>query len=243
MIKKILLPLTILFAATGLVAQGSAEPIHNHPFLNQQPNQVIYDLTEEAWVSTETARVVVVVNASLKDDGLSQLRGQITEDLNKIAQGQWHITQFSQTQDNTGLDTVSAIAEARLSADDLTNVYSQADELSQPGIAFRIQYIDFNPSLEELDQARTELREKIYGKVNAEIQRLNQQFPEQAFKLHQLNFLPEYSTQMLKMTREMDFTQSGRTLPSAMNVSTNIKLTAAVTLSSEADRHSDRVSD
>lgn len=151
-------------------------------------DKVIFQLTEEQWVITETAKVVVSIDASLDEEDLAAARNQIVDNLKQIASADWHITQFSRSQDSSGLQRLYVIAEARVEEALLREIYSKVDAVSAPGATYRINNIDFTPSLIEIEQVRQSVRQQVYAQINNEIARLAQDFPNQSFQLHKVNF-------------------------------------------------------
>lgn len=152
-------------------------------------NKIILQLQTEAWATTTTANAVVSINATIDKGDVSQLRGEILSKLAKIAAGDWHITSFSQSQNESGLEQVYATAEVRLPQKDLAGIHAQAKATSRPGLNFKVSSIDFNPSLDEIEAIRNDLRSKIYTQVNAEIERLQKINPMQKYSVHTIDFV------------------------------------------------------
>ena len=136
-------------------------------------NRVHLALSEEAWVSTKTAKVMININATLDKNELAKARGKIRSQLQKIAKGDWHITQFNRRQSKSGLEQLNAMAEARVSESLLGQLYENAKSASKPGTTYRIQRIQFTPSLSEMNAVRATLRKRLYQAAKAELTRLN----------------------------------------------------------------------
>lgn len=152
-------------------------------------NKITLQLQTEAWATTNTANAIVSINATLDKGDVGQLRSEILDKLAKIAAGDWHITSFSQSQNESGLEQVQATAELRLPQKDLANIRAQAKVVSRPGLNFKVSGIDFNPSLDELENTRNDLRIKIYNQVNAEIDRLHKINPNENYTIHAIDFV------------------------------------------------------
>lgn len=145
-------------------------------------------VSEEQWVKTNTAKLSVSINASLNNKNIASFREKLMSNLTVIAKGEWHMSEFRRSQDSSGLQKLYAKASVRLKQNMLTNVYEKAKTVSKAGLQFRVDNIDFTPSLKEMNSARMQLREKIYHKMTAEIKQLNQIYPNQSFSLHRVVF-------------------------------------------------------
>lgn len=152
-------------------------------------NMIILQLQAEQWVTTTTANVMINIDATLDKGNVSGLREEMLSKLAKIAAGEWHITSFNQSQNESGLEQVHAVAELRLAEKNLVNLHAQAKDASRPGLSFKVGGIDFSPSLDELEATRTDLRSKIYHQVNAEIERLHKVNPTQNYVIHTVDFM------------------------------------------------------
>lgn len=159
-------------------------------FADQTPlNSVTYQLSAEKWVSTNSAKVTVNVNASVSAQGLAQVQKTVMAKLQKIAnQGKWHITQFNRSQDQSGLERVMISAQNRLPEKDLVNLRSKAKSISKPGETFKIANVDFSPSLADMEKTRATLRQDILQQAKADLDGLNKMFPNQHYVLHTVNY-------------------------------------------------------
>ncbi len=172
----LIVPLTI----TNALAKGGKVPVLN---------QVAYRTQAQSWATTDTAKVIVTVAASLADNKLGQLHTQIMTNLEKIApKAAWHITQFNRSQDQSGLEKVSVSAQARIPQQQLSGLRKQAKAVSQPGQTYRIADIQFTPSMAEVEKVRGQLRDQIYTDANAELARLNKVYPNAHYTLHSVTF-------------------------------------------------------
>lgn len=198
-------------------------------------DHVKFQLTSKAWVSTTTAKVSVSVNATLNDTSLVEARNNIMSNLDKIAQGKWHITAFNRSQDSSGLERLYVTAEARVPEQSLTKINTLAKSVSQPGARYRIQNIDFTPQLSEVEKVKARVRETIYSQANDEITRLNKQYPKQKYSLHGVVFLGPNVAMMLpraKTKRMNTMVMAAQAAPS-IAVSNEVKLTALIDVASD----------
>ncbi|MCW5590251.1 MAG: hypothetical protein KIT27_11395 [Legionellales bacterium] len=195
---KLLMRLTIftfLFISCFAFAATPAQPILN---------QVSFQLKAEQWASTQSAKVTVMVNASLNTGGLEQIHAQLLKQLTQLsAQGEWHITRFYRNQDQSGLENLQISAEARLPNNALANLRDVAKKISKPGETFTIQAIDYSPSLMEVEKVRSLLRNSIYQQAQDELTRLNKIYPDAHFTLHAIDFNPMQIMPMARMTNEL----------------------------------------
>ncbi|HBI22521.1 MAG TPA: hypothetical protein DDY37_08100 [Legionella sp.] len=150
---------------------------------------VNFQVTSKQWVSTQTALLTVNLNATLGNADLVKARADIMDKLSKISVGEWHLTQFDRSQDSSGLEKLSVSAQARVAQSGLTQVYDHAKAVSKPGAVYSVGSIEFTPSLEEMQQVRTTLRERLYQQARDELVRINKVYAGQQYTLNQLVFV------------------------------------------------------
>lgn len=194
-------------------------------------DKVSLQLSERDWVTTNKALLQTSVNMTMKGSDMVLARTEIMKNLGQIASGKWHITQFNRSQDSSGLERLHVAAEARVDQKALTNVYKQAKAVSKPGAFYKVEGIDFSPSLVERQQMKKSLRTRLYQKVQKELEGLNKIYPEQHYSVNRINFMDNDGGGPLKSykTREMN----AMAMPAAaVRVSNEMVLTAVVTLAS-----------
>lgn len=216
--------------------------VNAEPLLTELPlDHVTLQLSAERWAKTTSAKVTVSVEATLTKENLAVLREQIMGNLNKIAAGDWHITQFDRTLDSSGLEKLSALAEARIDEKSLSNINAQALAVTKPGATYKVQNVEFAPSLAELEAVKAAVRADIYRQATNEIATLNKLYPEQKYTLHNLNFLgfviqpgpqPRMSSEMNTMVMTAG---SSKMAASSLSVSDQIQLTATVDIAATRD--------
>lgn len=199
-------------------------------------DKVIFKLSERAWVTTETALLKVNIHATLKDVDVIKVRSTVFDSLHKIAPGDWQITQFDRSQDNSGLEKLVIQAQVRVQESKLTHVYQQASTLSKPGLNYEIVSVEFKPSLSDLEKTRGALREKLYQQASVEMQRLNQLYTTQKYSLNEIIFLEDISQEPQLFKREMNslMATAAQTSPSepTVSLSNEVILSAVVKLAS-----------
>lgn len=193
---------------------------------------VIFQIAAKQWVSTETAVLSVSIHATLSDADLVKARASIMDKLAKIASGDWHLIQFDRSQDNSGLQTLFVEAQARVPQNKLTQVYQTAKSLSKPGASYEISGIEFKPSLEEIQQVRAQLRERLYQQARDELLRLNKVYTGQHYTLNNLIFdesgVAPVSTKMAAMNPlVMSVAMPSQAAPN-VSVSHELSLTATI---------------
>jgi hypothetical protein len=196
-------------------------------------NRVTYQINAEEWAVTNTAKVTVSVDAALDKIGLASINQQVIANLKKIADADWHISNFTRSQDKTGLETVHVEAEARLPETALSGLRDKAKSISKPGETYQVAGIDFSPSNAEMEQARNDLRAKVFAAIKQEIARLNQVFPDQHYSLFSADFM-ETTPQippgaMAKMTINAAVPEAHG---AALSVNTKVRLTVLVVIAS-----------
>lgn len=152
-------------------------------------DKVMFQVTAKQWVKTQTALLSVNINATLTNPDLVKARADIMAQLNQIAKGEWHLLQFDRSQDNSGLEKLYVMAQARVDQGQLTAIYQNARSVSKPGANFNVSAVEFRPSLEEIQQVRNQLRETLYQQVKAEMARINQVYTDQHYSLAKLFFV------------------------------------------------------
>ncbi|KTD19019.1 hypothetical protein [Legionella jordanis] len=172
-------------AALALALYGSLAMAVNPQFLL---DGVFFQISARQWVTTQTALLTVNVNATLSNADLVKARADIMAMLTKIAPGDWHLTQFERSQDSSGLEKLFVAAEARVPQASLTDIYQHAKDVSKPGVTYTIGGVDFKPSLEEIQQVKQQLREKLYQQVNDELTRINKIYGNQNYSLNSMVF-------------------------------------------------------
>jgi len=195
-----------------------------------QLNKIIYQLHAKSWVKTHKADVVISVNAIMRDQNLPNVQRQIMQKLNQLnAQQKWNVVTFTRSQDQSGLEKLHMVLSARLLESELNNFRDRVKSLSKAGEKFQLQDINFEPSIQDVEQTHNALREKIYKQVKAELQRLNKTFPKQHYFLHDINF----SEQPVYRVAENTLIKTSVPAPSAITVKREMTLNAVVVLASE----------
>jgi uncharacterized protein YggE len=183
---RILKPL-LLLAATFVIPSAWAQDSGDMVALL---NKVTVRLTAEQYVPTKTALVSVGVSASVTEAGLQNIQDDILKKLTSLSdQGEWHITAFDRSQDQSGLEKVQISAQARLPSAALTSLRDKSKTMSKPGQTFTVDNVEFTPSDDEMRAANTALRSVIYQQAKDEADRLNKAYPDQKYYVHDVNFL------------------------------------------------------
>lgn len=201
-------------------------------------NTVKLQLNDEAWVSTKTAKLVIAIDATLNNSHLANIQSQLLANLKKIAQTEdWHITQFNRTRDQSKLERLQVLAEARIPEAELASVSKRVEAVSKPGAAYRIIAIEFTPSMAEIEKVRTELRSKIYKQVKIELTDLNTIYPDAHYFVHDIHFREDIApainrNKMLLFAAQNLPAHGGTNEASSMQVSNQLQLAADVTLAS-----------
>jgi hypothetical protein len=149
---------------------------------------VVFQIAAKQWVTTQTPLLTVNINATLSTSDLVKTRADIMEKLTKISAGDWHLTQFDRSQDSSGLEKLYVQAQARVAQTSLTNIYQNAKSVSKPGASYEISSVEFKPSLDEVQQVRAQLRERLYQQAKDELARLNKVYTGQNYSLSNLVF-------------------------------------------------------
>lgn len=157
------------------------------------PNQLVLDkvqfqLLAKQAVNTQSALLSVNINATLSNADVVKARADIMKNLNEIAKGEWQITQFDRSQDSSGLEKLYISAQVRILQTNLPDIYKNAKAVSKPGTSYEVTAVEFKPSLEEIQQVKMQLRERLYGQINDEVGRLNKVYTNQNYSVNQVVF-------------------------------------------------------
>lgn len=199
---------------------------------------VQFQVAAKQWVNTQTALLSVDINATLSDTDLVKTRTDIMTKLGKIATGDWHLIRFDRSQDSSGLEKLYVQAQVRIPQVQLTNLYQNAKSVTKPGATYEVSSIEFKPSLEEIQQVRNQLREKLYQQANDELARVNKVYTTQQYTLYNISFfegdnMPNMPAKRAQMAAEMNAMAAApmlATLP--LTVSNELIMTAMVQLAS-----------
>jgi hypothetical protein len=169
---------SIVRASDKPTAPQAVQLVSPYPSLNR----IHYVVQKEQWVVSNSARVIVAVNANLTDEALDHFQDRMNKNLSALAKNvSWHVTQFNRNQDSSGLEQVSAQAEARIANSDLAGLRVKADKLSSPGIKYSIVDIQYGPSDEDIQKAKDTLRQNVYVAIAEEIRSLNKTYKQDFF--------------------------------------------------------------
>jgi hypothetical protein len=212
------------------------------PYPGVSLNRVTLQLSAEQWATTTSARVIVSIDAAVKETQLNKLRTDILAKLDHLApKAEWNITRFERTEATSGLAQIRVDAETRVPEASLGALNEKAKSLSKPGETYRVAAIDFSPSLPELEKIRGDLRNKILNDVKTELDRLNTAYPDQKYSLHDIQFNENFVSGPVALlaapTAAMEKTATGGAADTtakttSLAVSNKITINAVVTLAS-----------
>lgn len=217
--------LTYIAADSLMAAPAPTEP-------GKPLDTITFQLQSEDWVNTKTALLRVRLNASVAAKDWGQARDVFLANLHRISEGNWHVTEFVRSQDSSGLEKLSALAEIRLPQSQISNLSQKVDALSKPGAAYRVDSLVYEPSLWEREATRARLRQSLYNAVNDEVARINKSFPGQQYSVKSLRFLEgempmqRAEINMMSMKAQAAPANAGQ----GLGVSESITLYAMVTL-------------
>lgn len=226
---KKMLTSSILTLVLGIIFTAAMAVSRTYPPLDT----VTFQLSAEQWASSATAKVIVGINATLDDAQLATINNTIMANLQKIdGSADWHITQFTRSKNQSGLEQLSAQAEARLPINALSNLRQNAASVSKPGAVYSIDVIDFSPSAREIEKVRADLRSQIYVGVQQELARLNKVYSDEKFYLYSIDFGGVTPGPIHPVQATMFVAESNAAPAAAMAVSRKIEMDADVVLAS-----------
>lgn len=199
-------------------------------------NKVTLQLQGEQWLTTKSALVNVSVNAAVNDQGIENMQSEVINKLNQIVKGEWHVLSFNRQQDQSGLESIQILAQARLAQADLGGLRDKAKSISKPGEKFSVDSVQFTPSEDEIRQANVVLRNNLYQQAKSEIDSLNKAYPDQKFYLHSIDFVNSSLPSPMPMAASaMYLEKTNRPVAPPMSVGNKLQLQATVVVAAMPD--------
>lgn len=200
-------------------------------------NRISLQFQAEQWVTTKTALVNVNVNAAVAGLGIEKLQNEIIQTLTRLSdKGAWHIVSYNRSLDQSGLESIQIVAQARLPQTELANLRERAKAISKPGETYSIDSVLFTPSVDELHTAQVALRNNIYLQAKAELDNLNKLYPDQKYYVHQINFMTAPPIQPMAMeANALMARMPQRPQSQPMSIGNKVQLQATAILASTPD--------
>jgi hypothetical protein len=154
-------------------------------------DRIVFDVSAEEWVTTQTARVTVGVNAAVAGASAGTMRADMVQAVNALAKADWRLINFSRNQDQTGLERWYAVYEARLPETSLGGLHEAAKKSSKAGMQLAISEIDFSPTLAEIEAVRATLRSQLAKQVNDQLAAMNTALPGRSYRIAEVNFMSQ----------------------------------------------------
>lgn len=229
--KKLIIAALMAVATSGAIA---AETQSMHWPRAPRLNTIEFTVSAEEWATSDTAQVIVGVDANLNQAGMDKIQTDVLASLQQMVQSdQWRITQFDRSQDQSGLEKVHVEAQARLPNNQLNNLRSKAESFSKPGMKYQLIDIQYTPSLSDKEVLQERLRQKLYERIKQELDLVSKMYPKQQYYVHKVYFgqngvtpQPRYKTTANEQTMMMaaapgsgeNFSVNGKTVLNAMVV-------------------------
>lgn len=185
---------------------------HSIPIMNT----ISMDFQADAWVATHKPQVMLQVDGTLERVAADNLYKTISSRLRKIADAQWHIVDLRQKKDPSGLERMTIQAQARLEQKQLAQLREKVNALSEPGMNYSLVSIRYVPSMEDVEKTRGEVRGAIYQQVNAELERLNKQYPASPYHVSRIYFSrPDHPRPLMGTRYKMALVQKDEADPAS----------------------------
>ncbi|MFA6303362.1 MAG: hypothetical protein WC627_09565 [Legionella sp.] len=196
-------------------------------------DKIMFQISAKQWVTTQTALLSVSINATLSNADLVKARADIMDRLAKIAKGDWHLLEFSRSQDSSGLEKLYVQAQARVDQSALTSIYQNAKSVSLPGAKYEISGVEFKPSLEETQAIKEKVRSQLYQNINDEVGRINKVYTNQNYTVSAIAIVEGEPVIAAKRYEAKELnTMAMVASPAPLNVSNELMLTALVEVAS-----------
>jgi len=219
-----------LFSTVALAAPNAVIPTGEYPRLNT----INFQVSSEKWISTQTAKVDIQIDASLNQKGLDTLQTQVETTLKTLANGDWRLIDFNRTQDQSGLERVQITAEARLPTAQITDIRTKTEALTKPGLKYQVANIDYTPTPADIQAAQANLRTELYQRIQAEVVLIDKTFGNQAYYVQGISFNGSGIVAPMPMMKTASFAVEANAAPAQQDtsVSQKVTMTANVTLAS-----------
>ncbi|MCF6775768.1 hypothetical protein L3V83_04170 [Thiotrichales bacterium 19X7-9] len=216
----VLAPLAVL-PATSLACGGNNA--------KAMMDTINYQVSSESNVETTKAEVFVSLNASIGSGDLASIQGQAKNDLNGLIKGSdWVIQDYRQSKTASGLINVTMMLKDRLTSQQLAELTDKLDSVDGKGKQYKLDHINYQPSLAQMEQAKNTLRLKIIADVSKQLKELNKQ-TGQKYRVHEINFTAPYSAPQPRANMMMAYADTAREkVAQPMQVATKLVLTANV---------------
>lgn len=158
-------------------------------------NQISMQLQQEGWVNSNTAQVTVSIQAATNKNDSSAIVANITKKLKDLIKDpiSWRLIDLSTEKNSAGLFAISAKMSARLDNAQLTALQNSIDSLNKAGEQYKVEGIDYQPTLAEISNENTRLRVLIYKDVLEQQRIINGAFADSKYQLQSLNFDSSYT--------------------------------------------------
>lgn len=156
---------------------------------NHIPMDIInLSFTVEEWLDTETAEVTIDVDASLDSDG-RELKQKVRNALAELNDSvNWRFSRVSRSRDRSGRETWQIGAQARMSDNALDDLSGKCRKLGEPGLQFRVGYVDYSPTAEAVEILNRSLRERINELIQNELARLRVELPDREWRVGNVQY-------------------------------------------------------
>lgn len=225
----------VLTVGPALIAPSSALA---ETAIVRDAGDVVLKLAVEDWVNTKTAKVRLVVNATMDGEKSGKVRTEALTALARVAKVDWQVTGFYQSLEASGLERWQINVEARIDEPKLGGIRDRVRSASRKGMKISVQGIDFVPTLAEREKTNAGLRRWIYKKVAEEIAVLNSVFPDRVYRASAIDFVgrtvARARPRMMTKSARMETMAMADAAPAAVSVGTLMKLRANVVLSTDA---------
>lgn len=159
-------------------------------------NTINYQVATQGWVKAKSAKITVSVNASLNAKQLATFQQSVMQQLNTMAPSKkrkkgkkgWRVTNFNQTQSNSGLENVNLSASKRVRANMLASITNKVKALSKAGVSYKVSNIDFSPSFKQVEKTKQKLRQRVYQIVLKQLKTTNNIFKGPHYHVQSISF-------------------------------------------------------
>ena len=150
-------------------------------------NTIQLNLSVEDVIKSDMANLTVNVEMVVQNRTTDEARDDILSGLKNIVNADWDISNLKRFNDSSGLEKWLVLAKIRVNERDLSNLGQKCRSVSRAGLQFKVNDVNYTPTVSEYEDFYLNLRKEIYKRVNQEIAVLSE-INNRVYNLAGINF-------------------------------------------------------
>lgn len=192
---------------------------------------ISYQVSQEQLVTSQTAKVSVLLNATVPSKNINALQALAKSELEKLApQIDWHIESYRQHKLSSGMIAIDMTLSSRVTSQVLSAITDGLAGINKSGHHYSIAGINYSPSAMQIEQAKALMRLSLLQRIGRQVRAINKQMDSQyviksvIFDPRQLSLATNVAPMPLYRTGDAMEKQT------PLSVSYKVHMDAAVTL-------------